>query len=72
MPGDESSMSLETQVALLRVRIDLLIDINAKRGEDHEQRIRMLEERRFPMKSLAIAISALAVGVAVAGVMFGN
>lgn len=40
---DEQPLSVESQLAVLRVKIDQLIELNKTRGEDHESRIRAIE-----------------------------
>jgi len=37
--------------------MDQLIDLNKTRGEDHESRIRRLEERKFPLPTVAVLIA---------------
>jgi hypothetical protein len=59
----------ETQLAVLRVKMDQLIELNKTRGEDHETRIRKLEERRFPLQVMAVLISAAALIAAVVGIL---
>lgn len=73
-PGDRemSTVSVETQLAVLRVKMDQLIEMNQVRGEDHEQRLRKLEERRFPLQTVAVLISLTAVAVAVLGFLIGK
>ncbi len=70
--SEESAMSVETQLALLRVRMDQLIELNKTRGEDHETRIRKLEERRFPLQTMAVLISSAAFIAAVVGMLLGT
>ncbi len=70
--SEESAMSVETQLALLRVRMDQLIELNKSRGEDHETRIRKLEERRFPLQTMAVLISSAAFIAAVVGMLLGT
>jgi hypothetical protein len=43
---DESSIGVEAQLAVLRTKMDQLIELNKSRGEDHETRIRTLENAR--------------------------
>lgn len=57
--------STETQLAVIRIQLSQLIELNKTRGEDHETRIRKLEERRFPLQVVAALMSAAAVLVAV-------
>lgn len=70
--SEESAMSVETQLALLRVRMDQLIELNKTRGEDHETRIRKLEERRFPLQTMAVLISSVALIATVVGMLLGT
>lgn len=71
MPSDdeESRLSVDAQLAVLRVKMDQLIRLNETRGEDHETRIRKLEERRFPLQVMAVLISAAALIAAVVGIL---
>lgn len=39
----QETMSTDAQLAVLRVKIDQLIELNKTRGEDHETRLRTLE-----------------------------
>jgi hypothetical protein len=56
---------VETQLAVIRVKVDQLIELNQKRGEDHEARIRKLEERKFPLPTVAILVALASVAVTV-------
>lgn len=67
--GEDRPVSTETQLAVLRVKMDQLIELNKTRGEDHETRIRKLEERRFPLQVMAVLISAAALIAAVVGIL---
>lgn len=69
MAGEGENPTTETQLAVLRVKMDQLIELNKTRGEDHETRIRKLEERRFPLQVMAVLISAAAFAAAVAGML---
>jgi hypothetical protein len=70
MSADPSeNPTTETQLAVLRVKMDQLIELNKTRGEDHESRIRKLEERRFPLQVMAVLISAAALIAAVVGIL---
>jgi hypothetical protein len=71
VPSDdeESRLSVDAQLAVLRVKMDQLIRLNETRGEDHETRIRKLEERRFPLQVMAVLISAAALIAAVVGIL---
>lgn len=40
---DESQLSVDAQLAVIRTKMDQLIDLNRTRGEDHETRLRALE-----------------------------
>ena len=69
-PGDgRTAATTETQLAVLRVKMDQLIEMNRARGEDHEFRIRKLEERRFPLQVVAVLVSVAALLAAVLGVI---
>lgn len=59
----------ETQLAVLRVKMDQLIELNKTRGEDHETRIRALEDRRFPLQTTAVLISSVAFIATVVGML---
>jgi hypothetical protein len=74
MPSDdeESRLTVDAQLAVLRVKMDQLIRLNETRGEDHETRIRKLEERRFPLQVMAVLISAAALIAAVVGILLTN
>lgn len=63
------TVPVDTQLAVLRVKMDQLIELNKTRGEDHESRIRKLEERRFPLQIMAVLISAAALVAAVVGIL---
>lgn len=39
-------MGVEAQLAVLRTKIDQLLELNSKRGEDHEARLRLLENSK--------------------------
>lgn len=71
MPSDdeESRLTVDAQLAVLRVKMDQLIRLNETRGEDHETRIRKLEERRFPLQVMAVLISSAALIAAVVGML---
>jgi hypothetical protein len=69
LPEPPGPMSVETRLALLALKIDQLIELNKTRGEDHETRIRKLEERRFPLQVMAVLISAAAFIAAVVGIL---
>lgn len=66
---DEARLSVEAQLAVLRVKMDQLITLNQTRGEDHETRIRKLEERRFPLQTMAVLISSVAMIATVVGIL---
>jgi hypothetical protein len=59
----------ETQLAVIRVKMDQLIELNKTRGEDHEARLRKLEERRFPLQTMAVLISLVAMAATLAGIL---
>jgi hypothetical protein len=67
-PGGDNPTT-ETQLAVIRVKMDQLIELNRTRGEDHETRLRKLEERRFPLQIMAVLISAAALCAAVVGML---
>lgn len=69
---EDGKPSVETQLAVLRVKMDQLIELNQTRGEDHETRIRKLEERRFPLQTMAVLISAAAFAAAVVGMLLST
>lgn len=60
MSGDEP-LSTETQLAVIRVQLDQLIDLSKTRGQDHETRLRRLEERKFPLPTIAALVSVAAI-----------
>lgn len=49
--------STAVQLAVLNVKVDQLITLNKTRGEDHEARIRKLEERKFPLPTVAVLVA---------------
>ena len=51
--------NVETRLAVLEVKLDQLLELNKTRGEDHESRIRKLEERKFPLPTIAVLIAGL-------------
>jgi hypothetical protein len=69
MAGEGENPTTETQLAVLRVKMDQLIELNKTRGEDHETRIRKLEERRFPLQTMAVLISMVALIATVVGML---
>jgi hypothetical protein len=69
MASDGENPTTETQLAVLRVKMDQLIELNKTRGEDHESRIRKLEERRFPLQTMAVLISLVAMAATLAGIL---
>ena len=68
-PEDDGPPSVGIQLAVIRVQLDQLIELNKTRGEDHETRIRRLEERRFPLQTVAVLMSILAVMATVVGLL---
>lgn len=42
----EESPSIETQLAVIRTKLEQLVELSRTRGEDHETRIRGLEDSR--------------------------
>jgi hypothetical protein len=74
MPDDDghtggSPPSTETQLAVIRIQLSQLIELNKTRGEDHETRLRKLEERRFPLQTVAVLMSTFAVLATVAALL---
>lgn len=63
--GGSDPSTVDTQLAVLRVKMDQLIELSKQRGEDHETRLRKLEERKFPLPTVAVLVSVIAIGVAV-------
>jgi hypothetical protein len=53
----DSQPTVETQLAVIRVKVDQLIELSKTRGEDHESRLRKLEERKFPLPTVAVLIA---------------
>lgn len=51
--------TVETQLAVIRVKMDQLIELNQTRGQDHETRLRKLEERKFPLPTVAVLVAFL-------------
>ncbi|MFE6223037.1 hypothetical protein [Streptomyces sp. NPDC057854] len=51
--------TVETRLAVLEVKMDQLLELNKSRGEDHETRIRKLEERKFPLPTIAVLVASL-------------
>ena len=49
--SDEPGMSVEAQLAVLRTKMDQLIELNKSRGEDHENRIRVVEQGYITKKA---------------------
>jgi hypothetical protein len=47
----DESMSVEAQLAVLRTKMDQLIELNKSRGEDHEMRLRRLEDQTVTKKA---------------------
>lgn len=68
----EERKSMETQLAILTVKVDQLIELSKTRGEDHEKRLRALEERRFPLQTVAVLISTAALLAAVVGILLSS
>lgn len=59
--SEEPTLSVEAQLAVLRTKIDQLLELNKSRGEDHEARLRRLEDERqgFITKKAAYALITL-------------
>lgn len=51
MSMDEPGMSVEAQLAVLRTKMDQLLELNKSRGEDHENRIRVVEHSYITKKA---------------------
>lgn len=58
---NDEAPTVETRLAVLGVKLDQLIEMNQTRGVDHENRIRKLEERKFPLPTIAALFSAAAI-----------
>ena len=69
---DSGKPTMETQLAVLTVKVDQLIEMSRTRGEDHEKRLRALEERRFPLQTVAVLISTAALLAAVVGILLSS
>jgi len=54
----DPTTSVETQLALLNQKVDLLLAATNERGADHEQRIRKLEQFKWVMVGVAAAAGA--------------
>jgi len=54
------------------LKIDQLLELNKTRGEDHETRLRKLEERRFPLQVMAVLISSVALIATVVGMLLSH
>lgn len=60
MTTDEAP-TVETRLAVLGVKLDQLIEMNQTRGVDHENRLRKLEERKFPLPTVAALMSVASI-----------
>lgn len=69
IPDPPGPMSVETRLAVMGLKIDQLLELNKTRGEDHETRLRKLEERRFPLQVMAVLISSVALIATVVGML---
>lgn len=69
VPDPQTHMSVETRLAVMGLKIDQLLELNKTRGEDHETRLRKLEERRFPLQVMAVLISSVALIATVVGML---
>lgn len=69
MSADEPTLSVEAQLAVLRTKIDQLLDLSKTRGEDHEARIRLIERTRedYITKKATYALVTLVCMVTAAG-----
>lgn len=52
-------MSVEAQLAVLRTKMDQLIELNKTRGEDHEDRLRGLEKTTITKKAAYTLLTVL-------------
>ncbi|GHG09662.1 hypothetical protein [Streptomyces hydrogenans] len=59
-PSEDSAPSVWSE---LRAQRDLLIELKVKleRVEDHELRLRKLEERKFPLPTIAVILAFLSI-----------
>lgn len=69
VPDPPAHVSVETRLAVMALKIDQLLELNKTRGEDHETRLRKLEERRFPLQVMAVLISTVALIATVVGML---
>ena len=69
---DEMSMSVEAQLAVIRTKLDTLVNLNQTRGEDHENRLRRLEDSRpdYVTKRAAYSLVVLVCTITAAGTNF--
>lgn len=59
--ADEPTLGVEAQLAVLRTKMDQLLELNKSRGEDHENRLRRIEDQRpdFITKRAAYTVMTL-------------
>lgn len=55
--SEDKPLGTDAQLAVLNVKVDQLIEMSKARGEDHEARLRRLEERKFPLPTVAVLIA---------------
>lgn len=67
-----SSPSVETRLAVIQIKVDQLLDLNRTRGEDHEQRLRKLEDRKFPLPTVSVLVAITALAVAIITYLIGR
>ena len=69
---EQPNMSVEAQLAVIRTKLDMLVGLNQTRGEDHENRLRKLEDTRqdFITKRAAYSLVILVCTVTAAGTNF--
>lgn len=60
----EEPMSVEAQLAVLRTKMDQLIELNKSRGEDHEDRIRVVERNYITKKTAYTTLTLVCMGTA--------
>lgn len=62
------NMGVEAQLAVIRTKLDMLVSLNQTRGEDHETRLRLLEQRapEFITRKGAIALTVVMCTIATA------
>lgn len=63
---EQGNLSIEAQLAVLRTKMDQLLELNKTRGEDHENRLRTLEQTSIT-KRAAYTLVTLVCMVTAAG-----